>query len=79
MDDISGEAGEVGWALVVLYEPLLVDSGGDASIVDVSGRFERRRWIGGEGIVSGRLVVAGGEVRACDGSGGDSEVEGEVE
>ena len=53
-------------------------------MVDVSGRFDRLRWIGGDGMVSGRCVMEGwggtrGDVLGCKGRGGDSELDGEVE
>ena len=87
----SGEAGDVGCpADARQLLPLSEDSGGEASIVEVSGRFDRRRCKGGDGTVSGRqVVVAGGGAELHDsaetgrdnsaGNGGDSELEGEVE
>ena len=47
-----------------------MDSGGDASIVEVSGCLSTFRSIGGEGYERGRLVA---------GSGGDSNIEGDGE
>jgi len=53
---------------VVIWLPLLLDSGGDPSMVEVSGCFSSFLRIGGDGYD-----------RDVAGSGGDSEVEGDGE
>jgi len=55
---------------VVIWLPLLGESGGDASIVEVSGCFSNLLSIGGDGYERGKDVA---------GSGGDSDVEGDGE